>query len=104
MSADEKKTVNVTILDKPYQVALPVGEHVALTASARHLDGQMRAIRKTGKVVGLERIAVMAALNITNDLLTQDVEEEANNRYNDHSIDRLNDKVSEAITRFQSGR
>jgi hypothetical protein len=46
----------------------------------------------------------MAALNITNDLLTQDVEEEANNRYNDHSIDRLTDKVSEAITRFQSGR
>ena len=77
MSADEKKTVNVTILDKPYQVALPIGEHVALTASARHLDEHMRAIRKTGKVVGLERIAVMAALNITNDLLTQDVEEEA---------------------------
>jgi cell division protein ZapA len=103
MSTDEKKTVNVTILDKPYQVALPIGEHVALTASARHLDEHMRAIRKTGKVVGLERIAVMAALNITNDLLTQDVEEEANNRYNDHSIDRLGNKVGEAIARFQSG-
>jgi cell division protein ZapA len=103
MSTDEKKTVNVTILDKPYQVALPIGEHVALTASARHLDEQMRAIRKTGKVVGLERIAVMAALNITNDLLTQDVEEEANNRYNDHSIDRLGSKVADAIARFQPG-
>ncbi|MFT4998509.1 MAG: cell division protein ZapA [Chitinophagales bacterium] len=103
MSSDEKKTVNVTILDKPYQVALPSGEHVALTASARHLDEHMRAIRKGGKVVGLERIAVMAALNITNDLLKQDVEEEANNRYNDHSINRLSSKVDEAIARFQSG-
>jgi cell division protein ZapA len=100
MSTDEKKTVNVTILDKPYQVALPIGEHVALTASARHLDEHMRAIRKTGKVVGLERIAVMAALNITNDLLTQDVEEEANNRYNDHSIDRLAIKLAKLLRAF----
>lgn len=101
MRESNKKTVTVTILEKTYQVALPLGEHVALTASARHLDEQMRAIRSTGKVIGLERIAVMAALNITNDLLKQDVEEEANNRYNEHSIDRLSNKVDEAIARFR---
>ena len=100
MSDDDKKTVNVTILDKPYQVALPQGEHVALTKSAQHLDEQMRSIRKAGKVVGLERIAVMAALNITNDLLKQDVEEEAANRYIDHNIDQLTSKIDAAIAKF----
>jgi cell division protein ZapA len=62
-------TVSVTILEKEYQVACPEDQQAELLLSARHLDEQMRAIRATGKVIGLERIAVMAALNISHELL-----------------------------------
>lgn len=62
-------TVSVTILEKEYQVACPAEQHAELLLSARHLDERMRAIRSTGKVIGLERIAVMAALNISHELL-----------------------------------
>ena len=62
-------TVAVSILGKEYQVACPAEQHAELLLSARYLDEQMRAIRATGKVIGLERIAVMAALNIAHELL-----------------------------------
>lgn len=63
-------TVSVTILDREYQVSCPAGEEEALMASARFLDKQMRDIREGGKVFGMDRIAVMAALNITHELLS----------------------------------
>lgn len=69
--SDRQTTVSVKILDKEYQVACPEEEVDALTASARYLDQQMSQIRDTGKVFGLDRIAVMAALNIANELLSQ---------------------------------
>jgi cell division protein ZapA len=62
-------TVSVRILEKEYQVNCPEDEIDELTASARYLDAQMRGIRDSGKVLGLDRMAVMAALNIANDLL-----------------------------------
>ncbi len=65
----QPNSVTVRILDKEYQVACPEEQQAALVTSARYLDRQMRAIRDTGKVIGLERIAVMAALNISYELL-----------------------------------
>jgi len=65
----EPTTVSVKILDKEYQVSCQQEEVEALSASARYLDQQMRQIRETGKVFGLDRIAVMAALNLANELL-----------------------------------
>ena len=65
-------TVEVRILDKEYLVACPQEEQEALLRSARHLDTKMREIRASGKVFGTERIAVMAALNITNEMLERD--------------------------------
>ena len=62
-------TVTVSILDKEYQVACPEEQQADLLLSAKHLDEQMRSIRANGKVIGLERIAVMAALNISHELL-----------------------------------
>ncbi|MDX1633329.1 MAG: cell division protein ZapA [Marinobacter sp.] len=62
-------TVEVNILDKEYLVACPPEQRDALRESARHLDAKMREIRATGKVFGTERIAVMAALNITHEML-----------------------------------
>lgn len=65
----EKETVAVTILDKEYLVASPEEEKGELEQSARYLDEKMREIRASGRVFGTERIAVMAALNITHELL-----------------------------------
>ena len=61
--------VSVRILDKEYQVACPPSERTELLDSAEMLNEKMREIRDTGRVVGLDRIAVMAALNMANDLL-----------------------------------
>jgi cell division protein ZapA len=61
--------ISVRILDKEYQVACPANERTELLDSAEILNAKMREIRDTGRVVGLDRIAVMAALNMANDLL-----------------------------------
>ena len=61
--------VNVRILEKEYQFACAPDERAALLDSAEHLNNEMRKIRDSGKVIGLDRIAVMAALNMANELL-----------------------------------
>lgn len=61
--------VSVRILDKEYQVACPAEERTNLLDSAEILNTKMREIRDSGRIVGLDRIAVMAALNMANDLL-----------------------------------
>jgi cell division protein ZapA len=61
--------VSVRILDKEYQVACPPSERTDLLDSAEVLNNKMREIRDSGRIVGLDRIAVMAALNMANDLL-----------------------------------
>jgi len=67
--SDPYAQVSVRILDKEYQVACPSGERTDLLDSAEILNAKMREIRDSGRVVGLDRIAVMAALNMANDLL-----------------------------------
>lgn len=61
--------VTVQILDKEYSIICPQEERTNLISAARYLDGKMREIRSSDKVIGADRIAVMAALNITHDLL-----------------------------------
>jgi len=65
----EMAQVSVRILEKEYQFACPASERNDLLNSAEFLNAKMRQIRDSGKVVGLDRIAVMAALNLANDLL-----------------------------------
>ena len=65
----EMARVSVRILEKDYHVACPIEERAALLDSAEFLSRKMKEIRDTGKIVGLDRIAVMAALNLANELL-----------------------------------
>lgn len=65
----QDSTIVVKILDKDYQVACPPDQRLALMDAAQHLDQQMRGIRESGKVFGLERIAVMTALNLSHEML-----------------------------------
>jgi cell division protein ZapA len=67
--SEQSTQVSVRILDKEYQVACPASERADLLDSAEVLNERMREIRDSGRIVGLDRIAVMAALNMANDLL-----------------------------------
>ncbi len=72
--------VTIKILEKEYQVSCPADERASLVASAELLNQRMREIRDSGKVVGLDRIAVMAALNLANEMIgTQTQDEELRN-------------------------
>jgi cell division protein ZapA len=68
----EPTPVTVRILDKDYLIACQPEEKDGLLASARHVDERMREIRKSGRVIGTDRIAVMAALNLAYELLQGD--------------------------------
>ena len=63
------KGVNISIMGRDFQVACPPQEQEDLLEAARYLDKNMKEIQKSGKIIGAERCAIMAALNITNDLL-----------------------------------
>jgi len=68
---DERVTrISVRLLDREYQVACPADERSALLDSAEYLDAKMREVRDSGKVAGLDRIAVISALNLANELIT----------------------------------
>ena len=67
--SDELARITVRILDKDYQVACPDEERDALLESAALLNRKMQEIRESGKVVGLDRVAVMAALNLSHEIL-----------------------------------
>lgn len=96
----ETSTLEVFILDKSYRISSPESEQDSLRASAQYLDRKMREIRGGGKVIGLERIAVIAALNITHELLSasRQVEADTDSRA---AIARLISKVEKSLDGLQ---
>ena len=89
--------VTVRILDKDYQVACPPDERDALIEAARLLNDRMTEIRSTGKVVGADRIAVMAALNISHELLETRAGRAGGTESVAHRIHLLQEKVEQAL-------
>lgn len=69
MSA-ESKGVDISVMGRKFRVACAENEQKELLDAVAYLDQKMREIRDQGKVVGLERIAIMAGLNVTYELLT----------------------------------
>ena len=74
MSADEKTrdkgAVTINLLGREFRVGCPEGEERQLLASVDYLNKKLKEVRDTGKVVGNERIALMAALNIAHESLS----------------------------------
>ncbi len=68
--SDKVNTLDIKILDRELRVACPEDERAELLDAVTYLDKRMREIRDAGKVTSVERIAIMAALNITHELLT----------------------------------
>jgi cell division protein ZapA len=95
----ETVTVAVQILDKEYRVACELHERDSLLASAHYLNGKLREIRDTGKVIGLERLAVMAALNMSNELLQQRVRKEDYMLTMGAKVRALQEKVEAALSK-----
>lgn len=65
------RSIEITILGRAYKVACSREEEPALVAAAHYLDDKMREIREASKVIGAERIAIMAGLNLAHELLSQ---------------------------------
>jgi cell division protein ZapA len=68
--AEGPNTVEVSLLGRTYRVACEDDERESLMQAVAYLDGKMNEIRRAGKVMGAERIAVMAALNVAHELLS----------------------------------
>lgn len=90
------QTLQVVILDKDYQVSCPPDEREALLRSADELDQRMRRIRASGGVIGLERIAIMAALNLTYELLQSRRDLNASEQTN-LSLQQINSRLDAAL-------
>jgi len=73
MSADSKG-LQISVMGRDFRVACPENEQKGLLEAVEYLNKKMDEIRDSGKIVGLERIAIMAALNIAHELLSTKVE------------------------------
>ena len=96
--AEDNKTLTVSIAGKDYQVACPAGEEDSLREAAQYLHTLMESIRSSGRVVGLDRVAVMAALNISNELLQSKQQRDAEQAKVATTMQKLSDRVADAVS------
>lgn len=92
------RTVSVKLLDKEYVISCPDGAEAELIASADLLDSKMREIRDQAKLLGLERIAVMAGLNLAHELMQSGPSNAAGT---EEQLKRLADKIDAALERSE---
>ncbi|APX91484.1 cell division protein ZapA [Halomonas salipaludis] len=93
MTDDSRPTTEITLLGRGYVIACPPEEQEQLNRSARYLDRAMHGIHARGKVLGAEKIAIMAALNITHELL-QALDERKDS---DAALERLGERLERAL-------
>ena len=101
MSPPDQARVSVRIMEKEYVVACAYEERSALLDAAEFLNSRMREIRDTGKVVGLDRIAVMAALNLAHELLKVRDRETRLDGSAGHRVRSLRERVESALGKSQ---
>ena len=94
----ENNTLTVSIVGKDYQVACPAGEEESLREAAHYLHKLMESIRASGRVVGLDRVAVMAALNVSNELLQSKNSRADSQAKVTAQVQNLSDRVADAIS------
>jgi len=94
----EANAVKITILDKDYMVSCPDDEKEALDASVKRLSQKMSEIRSSGKVVGIDRIAVMAGLNIAHESIQAGTD---NNESTGNRLRKLNNRIEDALASYR---
>jgi cell division protein ZapA len=95
--SEQNTAIQVTILDKEYQVSCPPSDQEALIKSARYLDESMRKIKSRGNIHGAEKIAVMAALNITHDMLRKNLLINETRQTTSEQVQSLEEKIDLAL-------
>lgn len=93
-----QRNVAVKILGRELQVNCPDGQEHELMDAAYYLDQTMHSIRKQGRVIGLERIAMMAALNIAHELLQVRSQREDYINTVNHGLQRLTEKLNHCLS------
>lgn len=94
--------VKVHILDREFLVSCPEEERAGLMQSADLLDQRMREVRDGSGVVGVDRIAIMAALNLTHELLQAREQAEQADTIADR-LSRVNERLGECLQGEDSG-
>ena len=94
-------SLKIHILGKEYQVNCPPEEREALERSAELLNEKMEEIRNGSQIIGLERIAVMAALNLAHDLIQTEQSAEQNSLASD-VLQTMNSKIDSALFELTS--
>ncbi|MDH3343454.1 MAG: cell division protein ZapA [Gammaproteobacteria bacterium] len=92
----DQESLSVNILGKEYRVGCPAEEKESLLASAKMLNEKLNEIKARGSVIGTERIAVMAALNMSHELLNSQALTEEHSELNDR-IDSLSEKIDNTM-------
>ena len=95
--SEATKPVSVTILEKEYLIACSEKERELLNDAASLLNDKMQEMKTSGKIIGSERIAVLAALNIAHELLAYKKENEGYTSSVDGLIRRLQNKIDDAL-------
>ena len=93
-------SVNIRVLEKDYTVACPEGEETSLLASSDLLNKKILEIRDRGAIIGSERIAVMAALNLAHELLNAN-SASSNLSDVDKRIYSLKEKIDSALGQIE---
>lgn len=93
-------SLTINILDKEYRVSCGPDEQESLLASANVLNKKLSEIKKKGAVIGTERIAIMAALNMSHEVLTGKAMEIENTNLNER-ISSLSDRIASAMREIQ---
>jgi len=91
------KQETIHLLEKEYTVACPPEERDGLLESARRLDAKMREIRTGGKVLGSERVVVMAALNVIFELLQDKQSSSGSSQEMDLRLKLIQEKIDSAL-------
>ena len=92
----DHEALTIKILEKEYRVACPAEDKEGLLASANMLNAKLNEIKKKGSVIGTERIAVMAALNMSHELLNGQSLVSEHAELNER-IDSLSDRIDNTM-------
>ncbi len=95
-------SIDVDILGKTYQLSCPPDEREDLLASARLLDERMRSFREKLRMPTLDGIAVIAALNLTHDLLRCQARQRTLERQLAERVDSLTGRIDTALAETNS--
>ena len=98
---DRNVRVSVRILEKEYQVACLPEERSELLDSAEFLNNKMKEIRDGGNIVGLDRIAVVAALNLSHELLKLRNRGDAAQRDVGRKVRQMRERVETVLSKSQ---